>query len=493
MEFTIKEYNEEPQNHVNEFEQNKYQEPIENTEQNVFEEVLLCKPVTIAKKCEHGKRKTRCVECGGSEICEHKKRRSRCAECGGIEICEHKKNRIICIACGGSQICEHKKHKTSCIDCNGHRICEHKKIRIYCVECHGSALCDHKLIKSKCKDCNCNNSFCEHNKKRSVCIPCGGSQICEHKKHKSKCRDCDGSSFCEHKTRKSRCKICKGSEICEHNRIRSNCKGCKGSMICIHNRAKTVCRECGGSQICEHNRIKTACFDCKGGSICEHNKRRIYCVTCGGSQICIHKINKRLCKECDGSILCKTPFCETYKNPKKEYEGHCLRCFIHLHPDKPNSRNYKTKERTVVDIVLAAFPSFTWITDKKVIDGCSRRRPDLFLDMGSHVIIVEVDENQHTEYDCSCENKRLMEISQDIGHRPIIFIRFNPDDYTDQSGTKVKSCFAADKSGIFKVAKSKVGDWNMRTNALLQQIAYWSETPTTKTVEVVQLFYDADI
>ena len=28
---------------------------------------------------------------------------------------------------------------------------------------------------------------------------------------------------------------------------------------------------------------------------------------------------------------------------------------------------------------------------------------------------------------------------------------------------------------------------------LLQQIAYWSETPTTKTVEVVQLFYDADI
>jgi hypothetical protein len=147
----------------------------------------------------------------------------------------------------------------------------------------------------------------------------------------------------------------------------------------------------------------------------------------------------------------------------------------------------------VVDIVLATFPNFTWVTDKKVSDGCSRRRPDLFLDMGSHVIIVEVDENQHTDYDCTCENKRLMEISQDVGHRPIIFIRFNPDDYTDQSGTKVKSCFAADKSGIFKVAKSKVGDWNMRTNALLQQITYWSETPTTKTVEVVQLFYDADI
>jgi hypothetical protein len=186
---------------------------------------------------------------------------------------------------------------------------------------------------------------------------------------------------------------------------------------------------------------------------------------------------------------CKTPLCETTAH--KNYEGHCFRCFIHLYPDRPNARNCKTKERAVVDVVLTAFPSFSWITDKKVQDGCSRRRPDLFLDMGSHVIIVEVDENQHTDYDCSCENRRLMEISQDVGHRPIIFIRFNPDDYIDNNGAKVKSCFAADKSGIFKVAKSKVADWNMRTNALLQQITYWSETPTTKTIEVVQLFYDA--
>ena len=474
MEFTIEEYNEEPQNTINASEKTEYQEPIQNTEQNVFEEVLLCKPVTTVKKCEHGKRKSYCIECSNFTFCEHGKRKSRCITCGGNEICIHKKRRSRCVDCGGGEICEHKIIRTNCINCKGSQVCEHNKIKSRCIACGSSQICIHK-------------------KEKSNCVACGGSQICEHKTRKSRCKICNGSSFCEHKTRKSRCKICKGSEICEHNRIRSNCKGCKGSMICIHNRAKTVCRECGGSQICEHNRIKSTCFDCKGGAICEHNKRRIYCVTCGGSQICIHKINKRLCKECDGSILCKTPFCETYKNPKKIYEGHCLRCFINLHPDKPNARNYKTKERTVVDIVLAAFPSFTWIADKKVQDGCSRRRPDLFLDMGSHVIIVEVDENQHTEYDCSCENKRLMEISQDIGHRPIIFIRFNPDDYTDQSGTKVKSCFAADKSGIFKVAKSRVADWNMRTNALLQQIAYWSETPTTKTVEVVQLFYDANI
>jgi hypothetical protein len=46
------------------------------------------------------------------------------------------------------------------------------------------------------------------------------------------------------------------------------------------------------------------------------------------------------------------------------------------------------------------------------------------------IIIIEVDENGHNneEY-CACENKRIMEISQDLSHKPIVFIRFNPDKY----------------------------------------------------------------
>jgi hypothetical protein len=64
----------------------------------------------------------------------------------------------------------------------------------------------------------------------------------------------------------------------------------------------------------------------------------------------------------------------------------------------------------------------------------------LLLDLGYQVIIIEVDENQHTEYDCSCENKRTMQLSQDLGHRPIVFIRFNPDDY-EKDGTSVTSCW----------------------------------------------------
>ena len=66
--------------------------------------------------------------------------------------------------------------------------------------------------------------------------------------------------------------------------------------------------------------------------------------------------------------------------------------------------------------------------------------------MGSHIIIIEIDENAHTDYDCSCENKRLMEISQDLGFRPIVFIRFNPDDYVDKDGNNIKSCWKLNRT-----------------------------------------------
>lgn len=75
------------------------------------------------------------------------------------------------------------------------------------------------------------------------------------------------------------------------------------------------------------------------------------------------------------------------------------------------------------------FSMYPWISDKTVMDGCSKCRPDLLLDLGYQVIIIEIDENQHRSYDCSCETKRIMELSRERGHRPIVFIRFNPDEY----------------------------------------------------------------
>ena len=189
------------------------------------------------------------------------------------------------------------------------------------------------------------------------------------------------------------------------------------------------------------------------------------------------------------SRKCISEWCATITHNNK-YDGHCLFCYINLYPDKPVVRNFKTKETYIVNHVRENFPGFTWITDKRVQDGCSRRRPDLLLDMGNQVVVVEIDENQHNNYDCSCENKRLMEISQDIGHRPLVFVRFNPDAYINSKNENIKSCWKSNQSGIFIINKESNKDWINRLKILENQINYWINNETNKTLEVVHLFYD---
>jgi hypothetical protein len=186
---------------------------------------------------------------------------------------------------------------------------------------------------------------------------------------------------------------------------------------------------------------------------------------------------------------CKSEWCLT--QVREKYDDYCLFCYINLFPDKPVSRNYKTKEYAVVEHVKNKFHNYNWIIDKIINGGCSKRRPDLLLDLLYQIVIVEIDENQHTDYDCSCQNKRIMELSQDLGHRPIVFIRFNPDDY-EKNGTNITSCWGQDKKGICVVKKSKKDEWIQRLNVLEEHINYWinPENTTNKTIETIQLFYD---
>ena len=210
----------------------------------------------------------------------------------------------------------------------------------------------------------------------------------------------------------------------------------------------------------------------------EGETKRLYCLT--------HRL--------DGMIdvknkTCKSEWCLTRVSTK--YDGYCLFCYMHLFPDKPVSHNYKTKEYSVVEYIKTTFPSLNWIADKIISGGCSKRRPDLLLDLFYQIIIIEVDENQHTDYDCSCQNKRIMELSQDLGHRPIIFIRFNPDDYK-KDGINITSCWGKNNKGICVVKKSKKDEWMQRLHTLEEHINYWINpiNTTDKTIETIQLFYD---
>ena len=63
------------------------------------------------------------------------------------------------------------------------------------------------------------------------------------------------------------------------------------------------------------------------------------------------------------------------------------------------------------------------ITDQQ----CSRKRPDVYFELPDRVIIVEIDERQHVDYNEICECSRMSEIVGAIGGREVTFIRYNPD------------------------------------------------------------------
>ena len=60
--------------------------------------------------------------------------------------------------------------------------------------------------------------------------------------------------------------------------------------------------------------------------------------------------------------------------------------------------------------------------------GCGRERPDFKWDTPTHSVILEVDEHQHQERPCECEQTRMVNISQALC-RPCVWVRYNPDSY----------------------------------------------------------------
>ena len=240
-------------------------------------------------------------------------------------------------------------------------------------------------------------------------------------------------------------------------------------LYCVKHKTKEMVDV--ASQKCIHEGCKTQPhYNIEG-------EKALYCV--------IHKIHEMIDVK---NQRCKTHLCNTFVS-NKQYRGHCLRCFIHLFPNEPVSRNYKTKEQAVVEKIKEEFPDIDWIEDKRIDGGCSLRRPDLRADMGSHVILMEVDENKHESYDCSCDNKRTMELSRDVGHRPIVFVRFNPDSYTDDNSVKITSCWGVNKQGIMTIKKCKIKEWKNRITSLNLQIQYWIDNIPDKTIETIQLYY----
>lgn len=382
--------------------------------------------------------------------------------------------------------CPHNKSKQYCKICTPSVYCEHDRIKRRCKACFGIEICIHGIHKYNCKPCK-GNGVCVHNKNRSACKVCRGGGVCLHNEIRRQCKECSPKNFCVHGIFTYNCKACAGGRFCMHGRKKYFCKTCLGKGLCSHDKRRGTCTTCLGSQICPHLKRKNRCKTCNGSQVCVHEKDKSNCKACSGSCYCTHNKLKSCCKECGGSALCSIPFCEMRRN--KKYKPYCSRCFAFMNPDSPLLliRNFRTKELAVKDFITTRFPGLTWIYNKTVPDGCSLRRPDLTLDLGSHVLFIEIEENAH-DLGYSCTSKRLVELWQDVGERPSLFLRFNPDKYTKENGEKVSSCWKYNPKGL-TVLKNEA-NWNIRLHTLAECITYYLTNIPQKSIQIEQLFFN---
>ena len=108
-------------------------------------------------------------------------------------------------------------------------------------------------------------------------------------------------------------------------------------------------------------------------------------------------------------------------NEKNSLCGYC-------HAYTTNKRE-KTKETAIKNMLEKYFKIYS---HDKVIDvNCNLKRPDIVIDMQAFVLVVEVDEFQHSKsgYSCECEQARMGLVHQAFGSIPLVMLRYNPDNY----------------------------------------------------------------
>lgn len=237
----------------------------------------------------------------------------------------------------------------------------------------------------------------------------------------------------------------------------------------------------------EENCFKNANYNYKGGEkkYCfSHRKNGMINLS---GQVCkVKECNKMASfnyENCKNRIYCachKKPFMINLSSRKKE---------------RVCEDSFKTKEKVVVNYIKNKFPNKEWKYNEIIKCGNFKRRPDLLLDLGFRIIIIENDEYQHSKYSLEYEKNRLMEICNDLKNREVVCIRFNPDCYKINN-ERILSCWKTNRvNRRCYVKRKKEDEWEERLETLKNKVEYWlnEENKTNENIKVIKLFYDEDV
>lgn len=258
-----------------------------------------------------------------------------------------------------------------------------------------------------------------------------------------------------------------------------NGQKCINQAIYGTNYNKDFCSEHKNNQHVE-NRSRKCIFKNSDNTYCNKvasfgTKKRTFC-SLHRTQNC-NRLAGYNCKNCE--------ITEAHygKNNKREY---CAPCFAELHPESVQGRMYLIKQKAIVEFLKKHFTISS--VDKVIKGGKSKRRPDIIIDCGSFVIVIEIDELQHNngKYDSELYSIRNQEIYEDLGSRQIIFIRFNPDSYKIGS-KKFKGCFDSKNEKEYKI-------FNERMVTLVSTVEKIQKEGIIddKKISVQYLYYDSE-
>lgn len=188
---------------------------------------------------------------------------------------------------------------------------------------------------------------------------------------------------------------------------------------------------------------------------------------------------------------CRTPNCGLRSYLQHNY--YCIECFAGEYPGIPLPKCYQIKEHHVRTFVEDNFAKkCVSISFDKAIKGAkSRLRPDILMQFETHSIIVEVDERQHrsntyTEKSKS-DNERSDILFNELGCKPLVIIRFNPDAYVNSEKETIPSCFnRGNCSAIVRVEKV----WKARLAMLKKHIKSYMGKISFTGLKTVHLYFD---
>ncbi len=253
-----------------------------------------------------------------------------------------------------------------------------------------------------------------------------------------------------------------------------------------------------------HSKCKTVGCDTRPSFNLPGQKKGLYCASCAD------KYNEAHPNEADmidvENPKCKTPGCNTQPNfnfpgetvgiycakcvdltkmkdvvnkycsscgltrivpSTNAYGGLCIECAQHKGIAK-RPRNVRVQEKAVAEYLKKHFKNISLSEDTPLEGSCVNLRPDISCDFGNFILIVEIDENQHKgKAYTSCDTKRNVQLLINGGSRPIVFIRFNPDNYK-KNGNVIPACFQKNTNGKLQLVHEE--DWNVRLDKLRQEI-----------------------